>query len=67
MIREVAGDLLESKAEAIAHGIAPRTITSTRGWHCRLRENVAAMGAGLQALFASEHPKPGESGRGSGA
>lgn len=59
MIREVAGDLLLSEAEAIAHGIAPNDHFD-QGLALALREKWPAMARDFKHYSHQTHPKPGE-------
>ena len=59
MIREVAGDLLLSQAEAIAHGIAPNDHFD-QGLALALREKWPAMARDFKHYSHQTHPKPGE-------
>ncbi len=59
MIHEVEGDLLLSKAEVIAHGIAPGDHFQ-QGLALALRERYPAMVKDFRHWCHTEHPKPGE-------
>jgi len=58
LIHEVAGDLLLTKAAAIAHGIAPNDDFHT-GLALSLRERWPAMYKDFRHYCQSTHPKPG--------
>ena len=58
MIHEVEGDLLLTKAAAIAHGIAPNDDFHT-GLALQLRERWPAMYKDFRHYCQSTHPKPG--------
>lgn len=59
MIKEVTGDILLSKAQAIAHGVAPNDHFD-RGLALALRENWPAMAKDFRHYCHLQHPKPGE-------
>jgi O-acetyl-ADP-ribose deacetylase (regulator of RNase III) len=59
MIREVEGDLLLSKAEAIAHGVAPGDHFQ-QGLALALRERYPAMVKDFRHWCHSHNPKSGE-------
>lgn len=59
MIHEVEGDLLLSKAYAIAHGIAPNDDFHT-GLALSLRECWPAMYKDFRHFCQTQHPSPGE-------
>lgn len=59
MIRYVTGDLLKSKAAAIAHGVAPNDPFS-QGLAHALREAWPAMYKDFRHYCQSQHPKAGE-------
>lgn len=59
MIHEVAGDILLSKANAIAHGIAPHDPMS-QGLALSLRERFPSMHKDFHHWCSVQHPKPGE-------
>ncbi|MEP7338665.1 MAG: macro domain-containing protein [Acidobacteriota bacterium] len=59
MIKEVAGDILLTKAQAIAHGIAPNDHFNS-GLALSLREEWPAMYQDFRHYCHGEHPKPGE-------
>ncbi len=59
MIREVAGDLLLSEVEAIAHGVAPNDHFD-QGLALALREKWPAMARDFKHYSHQTHPKPGE-------
>ncbi len=58
MIREVEGDILLSKAQAIAHGVAPGDHFST-GLALSLRERWPAMVQDFRHYCHANHPKSG--------
>ena len=58
MIREVEGDILLSKADAIAHGVAPFDHFSN-GLALALRERFPAMVKDFRHHCRQSHPKPG--------
>lgn len=59
MIKEVTGDILKSKAEAIAHGIAPMD-NFHQGLALSLREQWPAMYKDFRHYCQSKHPEQGE-------
>lgn len=59
MIQEVAGDILLSKAEAVAHGIAPND-HFTNGLALALRERWPGMYKDFRHYCKVSSPKPGE-------
>ena len=59
MITEVTGDILLSKAQAIAHGVAPGDHFD-HGLALALRENFPAMAKDFRHYVRQCHPKPGE-------
>jgi len=59
MIHEVEGDILLSKAEVIAHGVAPSD-NFTSGLALHLREQWPAMVKDFRHYCHTAHPKPGE-------
>lgn len=59
MIREVEGDILLSKAEVIAHGVAPNDHFDS-GLALALRENWPAMVKDFRHFCQERHPKAGE-------
>lgn len=59
MIHEVHGDILLSKAQAIAHGVAPNDHFD-HGLALALRENWPAMAKDFRHYAHHTHPKPGE-------
>lgn len=59
MILEVSGDILLTKAEAIAHGIAPND-HFTHGLALALREKWPMMAKDFHHYVQQSHPKPGE-------
>ncbi|MDX2044250.1 MAG: macro domain-containing protein [Acidobacteriota bacterium] len=59
MIKEVAGDILLTKAQAIAHGIAPNDHFNS-GLALSLREQWPAMYQDFRHFCHANHPKPGE-------
>ena len=58
MIKEVAGDILLTKAQAIAHGIAPNDHFNS-GLALSLREQWPAMYQDFRHYCHATHPKPG--------
>lgn len=59
MIYEVSGDILLSKAEAIAHGVAPNDHFN-QGLALALREQFPAMAKDFRHWCQQKHPEPGE-------
>ncbi|MCC6510594.1 MAG: macro domain-containing protein [Pirellulaceae bacterium] len=59
MIHEVAGDLLLTEAEAIAHGVAPNDHFD-QGLALALREKWPSMARDFKHYVHQTHPKPGE-------
>ena len=59
MIYEVAGDILMTKAQGIAHGIAPNDPFDS-GLALALRERWPAMTKDFRHYAHQTHPKPGE-------
>lgn len=59
MIHEVSGDILLSKAQAIAHGIAPNDHFD-QGLALLLREKWPTMAKDFRHFAHQCHPKPGE-------
>ncbi len=59
MIKEVEGDILLSKADAIAHGVAPMDHFDT-GFAFSIRENYPSMYKDFRHYCQTFHPKPGE-------
>jgi len=59
MIHEVSGDILLTKAQAIAHGIAPGEHFDS-GLALALREAWPAMAKDYRHYASQAHPKPGE-------
>ncbi len=59
MIREVEGDILLSRADAIAHGVAPFD-HFTHGLALSLRERFPAMAKDFRHYCQQSHPKSGE-------
>ena len=59
MIHEVSGDILLTKAQAIAHGVAPNDHFDS-GLALALRERWPAMAKDFRHYAHQEHPKPGE-------
>lgn len=59
MIHEVSGDILLSKAQAIAHGVAPNDHFDS-GLALALRERYPSMAKDFRHYAHQEHPKPGE-------
>ena len=58
MIQEVSGDILLSKANAIAHGIAPNDHFNS-GLALHLREQSPALYQDFRHFCHAKHPKPG--------
>lgn len=59
MIHEVAGDILLSKAHAIAHGVAPND-PMNQGLALSLRERYPAMHKDFHHWCSIQHPQSGE-------
>ncbi|MEZ6055304.1 MAG: macro domain-containing protein [Planctomycetaceae bacterium] len=59
MIHEVSGDILLTKAQAIAHGVAPNDHFD-QGLALALRENWPAMAKDFRHYAHQSQPKPGE-------
>ncbi len=59
MIHEVTGDILLTKAQAVAHGIAPNDHFDS-GLALALRERWPAMAKDFRHYAHTTHPKPGE-------
>ncbi|MBK8160289.1 MAG: macro domain-containing protein [Rhodospirillaceae bacterium] len=59
MIREVEGDILLSKAQVVAHGVAPGDHFDT-GLALALRERWPAMVKDFRHFCQASHPKAGE-------
>lgn len=59
MIHEVEGDILLTKAQAIAHGVAPNDHFD-HGLALALRENWPALAKDFRHYSHQTHPKPGE-------
>lgn len=59
MIHEVAGDILLTRAQAIAHGIAPNDHFNS-GLALALRERWPAMASDFRHYAHQAHPHPGE-------
>ena len=59
MIREVEGDILLSKAQVVAHGVAPGDHFDS-GLALALRERWPAMVKDFRHYCQSSHPKTGE-------
>lgn len=59
MIHEVSGDILLTKAQAIAHGIAPNEAFDS-GLALALREQYPSMAKDYRHYAHQTHPKPGE-------
>lgn len=59
MIHEVHGDILKSRAQAIAHGVAPGD-PFNQGLALALRERWPAMVKDFRHYSHSHHPKPGD-------
>jgi O-acetyl-ADP-ribose deacetylase (regulator of RNase III) len=57
-IREVTGDILQSRAQAIAHGVAPNDDFHT-GLALSLREHAPALYKDFRHYCQSTHPKSG--------
>jgi len=58
MIHEVTGDILLSRANAIAHGVAPNDDFHT-GLALALREHAPSLYKDFRHFCQSTHPKPG--------
>ena len=58
MLIEVSGDILESKAQAIAHGVAPGD-NFNQGLALSLRKDYPAMYKDFRHYCQVAHPKPG--------
>jgi O-acetyl-ADP-ribose deacetylase (regulator of RNase III) len=58
MIHEVSGDILKSRAQAIAHGVAPNDDFHT-GLALSLREHAPALYKDFRHYCQSTHPKSG--------
>ena len=58
MIKEVSGDILLSRAQAIAHGIAPND-SFNNGLAQQLRTSWPAMYKDFRHYCHGQHPKPG--------
>jgi O-acetyl-ADP-ribose deacetylase (regulator of RNase III) len=59
MIHEISGDILLTRAQAIAHGIAPNDHFDN-GLALALRERWPAMAKDFRHYAHGAHPKPGE-------
>lgn len=59
MIHEVSGDLLLSRAEALAHGVAPND-DFHQGLALALRERWPALYKDFRHFCHTRHPKPGK-------
>lgn len=59
MIRYVSGDLLQSQAQLIAHGVAPND-NFHQGLALALRENWPALYKDFRHYCQTQHPKAGE-------
>ena len=59
MIHEVSGDILLTKAQALAHGVAPNDHFDS-GLALALRERWPAMAKDFRHYAHQEHPKAGE-------
>jgi len=59
MLKEVSGDILLSKVQAIAHGIAPDDHFN-QGLALSLRERYPALAKDFRHYCQLSHPKPGE-------
>ena len=66
MLKEVSGDILLSKAEAIAHGVAPGDHFN-QGLALSLRERYPARAKDFRHYCQVSHPKPGGIWAGAGA
>ncbi len=58
MLHEVAGDILLSKAQAIAHGVSPND-PFHQGLARQLREHWPALYKDFRHYCQTQHPKPG--------
>jgi len=58
MIQQVTGDILKTKAQAIAHGVAPGDHFN-QGLALSLRERYPAMFQDFRHYCHQQHPKPG--------
>lgn len=58
MIKEVSGDILHTRAQAIAHGVAPNDAFNN-GLALQLRQSRPAMYKDFRHYCQSQHPKPG--------
>ncbi|MDF1865380.1 MAG: macro domain-containing protein [Saprospiraceae bacterium] len=59
MIKEVSGDILLSKAQAIAHGLAPNDHFD-QGLALSLRKNYPSMYKDFRHYYRIAHPAPGK-------
>lgn len=59
MIQKVAGDITKSKAQAIAHGVAPND-DFHQGLALALREHAPSLYKDFRHYWQVQHPKPGE-------
>ena len=59
MLKQVEGDILLSRAQAIAHGVAPDDHFN-QGLALALREQYPAMARDFRHYCKTSHPKPGE-------
>lgn len=59
MLHEVSGDILLTRAQAIAHGVAPND-HFTSGLALALREKWPSMAKDFKHYAQQSHPKPGE-------
>lgn len=59
MLNEVSGDILLSRAQAIAHGVAPND-GHNQGLALELRENWPSMYKDFRHFCQTTHPKAGE-------
>ena len=59
MIKEISGDILLSKADLIAHGVAPND-PHNQGLALALREHAPAMYKDFRHYCKTRHPKHGE-------
>lgn len=58
MLHEVSGDILTSKAQVIAHGVAPND-PFHQGLALQLREHWPALYKDFRHYCQTQHPKPG--------
>ncbi|RMH89536.1 Appr-1-p processing protein [Lysobacter pythonis] len=59
MIQKVSGDITKSKAQAIAHGVAPND-DFHQGLALALREHAPSLYKDFRHYWQVQHPKPGE-------